>query len=164
MKKIEGDGARIVYRRGERSAWWLVFAMPAGMVILYLLGGRDLMPYVVLAFAGAVMFIPAAFNEHVVIDTHARAIISSETFIGRTTRNETIPFSKVMRIAVMPGYASEPGKRRARRDGFALRLDWATASGDGGIVLGTFPEDAEVMGEAEKLARTLGTRVERVGL
>ncbi len=164
MNKIEYHGARIVYRRGARSAWWLVIAMPAGMATLYLLGGREVMPYLFLAFAGTVMFVPAAFNEHLVIDTHARAIISSETFIGRTTRSETIPFSKVTRIAVTPGYTHEPGKRRARRNGFALRLDWTTASGDGGIVLGTFPEDAEVMAEAGKLARTLGTGIERVGL
>lgn len=122
------------------------------------------MPYLFLAFAGVVMFCVAAFDEHVVIDPHVRAIVSSETFVGRTTRSETIPFSQVTRIAVMPSYTREPGKRRALRDGFALRLDWTTASGEGGIELDTFPEDAEVMAEAGKLARILSTGVERVGV
>ena len=66
-----------MYRRGARSAWWLAIALPIGMAILYLLGGTDVMPYVFLAFAGAIMFFVAAFNEHVVVDTHVRTIVSS---------------------------------------------------------------------------------------
>jgi hypothetical protein len=163
MRKVSDSGARIVYRRGgARSAWWLVLAMPAGMIILYLLGSRDVMPYVGLAFAGAVMFLVASTDEHVAIDTHSHAIESFETFFGRPTRTETIPFSQITRVAVMPNYSRASGKRRLERDGFALGLDWTTAAGEGGIRLDTFYEDAEVMAEAEKLARILGTRVERI--
>lgn len=162
MRKVEDNGAQIIYRRGTRAAWWLVITMPIGMVILYLLGDRNTMHYLGLAFAGAVMFIPAAFDEHFVIDSHVRAMLKSETFIGRTMRSESIPFSQVTRVAVMPSYTSEPRKRGVRRDGFALMLEWTTGSGEDGIRLDTFWEDAQAMTEAEKLARILGTGVKRV--
>jgi hypothetical protein len=162
MRKVEDSGARIVYRRGTRSAWWLVIAMPVGMVILYLLGGRDVLPYVALAFMSAVMFFVASSDERVVIDTQVRAIESFESVFGRTTRTETIPFSQVTRVAVTPNYTRRSGNRRLERDGFALGVDWTTAAGEGGIKLEPFWEDAEVMAEAEKLAHILGTRVERI--
>jgi hypothetical protein len=159
MRKVEDNGAQIVYRRGTRSAWWLVIAMPVGMVILYLLGGRELLPYLFLGFAGAVMFVPAAFNEHFVIDSHVRAMIQSEMFLGRTTRSETIPFSQATRVAVVPNYTRDRGKRNARRDGFALKLEWTTSSGEANLRLDTFWDKAQATAEAEKLARLIGTHV-----
>jgi hypothetical protein len=162
MRLIESDDGRVVYRRGTRSAWWLAIAMPIGMLILYVLGGRKVMPYLFLAFGGIVMFVVAAFDEHVVIDIVRRAIVSSETFFGRPIRSESIPFSQVSRVAVAPNYTREPGKRRTRRDGFAVRIEWTTTSGEGGVQLDTFTEDAEVVAEAGKLARILGTDVQRI--
>jgi hypothetical protein len=119
-------------------------------------------PYLGLTFGFAVMFFVASSDERVVIDTHARAIESFETFFGRATRTETIPFSQVTRVAVLPNFSRHPGERRLDRDGFAIGIEWTTATGEGGIRLETFYEDALVMAEAEKLARVLGTRVERV--
>jgi hypothetical protein len=160
MRKVEDNGVRIIYRRGARSAWWLVFAMPVGMAILFLLGDREPMHYLVFAFAGAVMFIPAAFNEHFVIDTHIRAMIQSETFLGRTTRSETIPFSQATSVTVVPNYARDGRKRSVRPDGFALEVDWTTSSGEGNIRLDNFWDKDQATAEAVKLGRLLGTHVE----
>jgi hypothetical protein len=162
MVKVEDNGSQVVYRRGTSASWWVVFAMPVGMAIYYLLGGRDVMPYLFLGFCGVVMLVPAAFDEHFTVDTHLRAVIVSESFLGRVTRSETIPFAQVTRVAVLPNYSRERGKRNAQRDGFALMVDWTTPSEEGGMRLETYWEDSEVMAEAEKLARMLGTRVKRV--
>jgi hypothetical protein len=162
MWKVADSGTRIVYRRGTRSSWWLALAMPIGMVVYYLMDGRDVMPYLFLAFVSVVMLFVASSDERIVIDANARAIESTEIMFGRTARTETIPFSRVTRVAVLPNFSRGSRDRRLERDGFALGLDWTSDSGEGGIRLDTFHEDAEVMAEAEKLARMLGTRVERM--
>jgi hypothetical protein len=161
MKKIREAGVRIVYRHGNPYAFLFLILIPAGWAVKYFLGS-DWMPVLVTTFMGGVMFFVAASREYVIFDTATRTVSCTDSFLGRVSRRELIPFSRITRLTVAPHYERTKGRRgKLYQSGFRLSIDWNAKWGGGGVMLDTFHEESDAMREAEALARKIDTRVER---
>lgn len=162
MKKLREDGVRIVYRHGSPYAYLFLIVAPAGWAVKYFLGS-DWLPVVVTTFMGGVMFFVAGSREYVVFDTLTRMVTCSESFLGRVSRSEVIPFRQITRLTVGPYYVRTKGRRdKTFQSGFQLSIEWKAGWGGGGLMLDAIHDENEALREAEALARKLETKVERI--
>lgn len=162
MKKLQEDGVRIIYRHGSPYAFLFLILIPAGWAVKYFLGS-DWLPVLVTTFMGGVMFFVAGSREYVVFDTLTRMVTCSESFLGRVSRSEVIPFRQITRLTVGPHYVRTKGRRdKTFQSSFQLSIDWKAEWGGGGRMLDTIHDENDALREAEALARKLDTRVERI--
>jgi hypothetical protein len=163
MRKISDTDSQIVYRTGSRFSLAFVILLPAAIAAKMFLDVGWL-PVLVLTFMGVVMAFVAGMREELVFDVVTRVITCTESFYSRVLRTEVIPFSRVTGVHVEPHFERQKDRSsHTYESGLQLRIVWRGDWGGGGMLLGTFFDEAEAMREAEGFARQIGTRVERLG-
>jgi hypothetical protein len=161
VRKLSDTGVQIVFRDGNPWAFLFLFLIPAGIAVK-VFWGTDWLPVLVCTFMGIVMFLVGAMREYVIFDTVTRTITCSQSFLGRVSRSELIPFSHITRLVIAPHYERQRGGRgKAYQSGYRLTIDWKAQWGGGGMMLDAFHDEADAARAADELARKIDAKVER---
>lgn len=157
MFKREAVDGQITYGKGVPFAISLVILIPAGCWLSYRFGG-PLIAYPVVTLIGLAGFFVGAFGERLMVDTRSRAIERSRSFLGKHTHFESIPFSAVKPILVLPHF-ERVSPNKVRQTGAAkLLLQWQANGKESGVTV-TLDSEQEAREEAERLAGILGVTV-----
>lgn len=157
MRKLESADGQVVFGKGVPFGIWMVTLIPVGCGLNYYIEGSFL-AYPVVTLIELAGFFIGAFGERLIVDPKARTLERSRSFLGKRTHSESIPFSSVRPIRVLPHF-ERVSPNRVRKTGAAmLLLEWQANGKESGLTE-TLDSEQEAREEAERLASLLGVNV-----